>query len=298
MATRGMMSENNFVGKGVILSWLNNALQLRLERIEDTCSGAVACQIFDCLHPGSVNMTKVDFNYRNEVDFLKNYKELQKAFDSVSCPKEFNPAALSKGKLQDNNEFMQWLYGYWMQQTGGAEFEYDAIAARVHCKSGDWAKFSLGAGGAAAPAAKIAAVRRGPAPVAPRGAAAAKVPLARAAAPRGGAGSAPTSRSASASLEQLEAAQQEVVALQEQATELKLKVETAERERDFYFEKLRDIEILCQAPELQEIPAIRIVEKILYAADSAEAKDAMAEAQRIYNATLEQPVEEEAVPAQ
>jgi RP/EB family microtubule-associated protein len=75
-------------------------------------------------------------------------------------------------------------------------------------------------------------------------------------------------------------------------------VETAERERDFYFEKLRDIEILCQAPELQEIPAIRIVEKILYAADSAEAKDAMAEAQRIYNATLEQPVEEEAVPAQ
>lgn len=31
---------------------------------------------------------------------------------------------------------------------------------------------------------------------------------------------------------------------------------------------------------------------------AAEAKEAMAEAQRIYNATLEQPVEEEAVPAQ
>ena len=37
-------------------------------------------------------------------------------------------------------------------------------------------------------------------------------------------------------------------------TELKLKVDTAERERDFYFDKLRDIEILCQNPALQAIP--------------------------------------------
>lgn len=42
--------------------------------------------------------------------------------------------------------------------------------------------------------------------------------------------------------------------LTEQVTEMKLKVETAERERDFYFDKLRDIEIMCQAPELSDIP--------------------------------------------
>ncbi len=39
-----------------------------------------------------------------------------------------------------------------------------------------------------------------------------------------------------------------------QLAETKLKVDLVERERDFYFDKLRDIEILCQMPELQKVP--------------------------------------------
>ncbi|PSC69446.1 microtubule-associated RP EB family member 1C [Micractinium conductrix] len=295
---RGMMSDNMFTGKAGILGWLNSALQLRLERIEDTCNGAVACQLMDCLHPGSINMRKVDFNLRNDYEFIANYKELQKAFDTMHVPRAFQATALSKGKLQDNIEFMQFFKGYWDEVTGGQEIEYDAIGARQACKSGDWKKFSLGDTGAGARGgATIPAVRRGPAPTAPRAAPVGKVPLARA--PVGGkSASAAASRTSSASLEQVEAAQQEAEALREQNTELKLKVDTAERERDFYFEKLRDIEILCQAPELQAIPAIRIVEKILYAADSAEAKEAMAEAQREYGASFEQPAEDVAPAAE
>lgn len=41
-------------------------------------------------------------------------------------------------------------------------------------------------------------------------------------------------------------------------TELKLRVDGVERERDFYFDKLRDIEILCQLPQLQTIPVSRV----------------------------------------
>lgn len=75
-------------------------------------------------------------------------------------------------------------------------------------------------------------------------------------------------------------------ALVEEVTELKLKIDTAERERDFYFDKLRDIEIMCQSPELADIPVLRVVEKVLYAVDSEEAKAVMAEAQEELGAQL------------
>ena len=57
------------------------------------------------------------------------------------------------------------------------------------------------------------------------------------------------------------------VALDMQLTELKLKVDTAERERDFYFDKLRDIEILCQNPALQAIP-VRKCDHVCQSLDS------------------------------
>ncbi len=37
-----------------------------------------------------------------------------------------------------------------------------------------------------------------------------------------------------------------------QLVDLRLKVSTAEQEREFYFTKLRDIEVMCQMPEVKQ----------------------------------------------
>jgi RP/EB family microtubule-associated protein len=198
-------------------------------------------------------MKKVDFNVRSDYEFVANYKELQQAFNKVNVDRAFNVSQLSKGKRQDNNEFMQFMKGYFDSVSGGQDIaaDYDAVGRRMISKSGDWKKFSLGEGAARPTSsasnsdAAIPAVRRAgaPAPIAPRGAATSKAPLRVAAAGK-------TAKEAPVSAE-LTA---KIAELQEQITELKLKTEAAERERDFYFDKLRDIEILCQAPELADVP--------------------------------------------
>ena len=198
----------------------------------------------------------------------------------------FTVSSLSKGKFQDNNEFMQWFkvctagwvalapaasvapraaspptrplispsapQGYWDHVTGGAEVveEYDPLGRRQVCKSGDWKKVRVGAapGGGHAHACLAACAR-----AASRGASPSHIPALELPPSQFSLGETGARPSAPGSIP-AEQAQAQVDALTEQLTELKLKVEGVERERDFYFDKLRDIEILCQAPELQEMP--------------------------------------------
>lgn len=48
-------------------------------------------------------------------------------------------------------------------------------------------------------------------------------------------------------------------------------VEGLERERDFYFGKLRDIEVLCQENEDQTLPVLQNILEILYATEVSPA---------------------------
>ncbi|XP_058086471.1 microtubule-associated protein RP/EB family member 1B-like [Magnolia sinica] len=76
----------------------------------------------------------------------------------------------------------------------------------------------------------------------------------------------------------------QIQALTEQIQELKLSVDQLDKEREFYFAKLRDIEILCQSPELEKLPVADAIRKILYAADAKES--ALAEAQELLTTAM------------
>ena len=59
-ANVGMMAPAFFVGRKQILDWLNATLSMQLEKIEETASGAVACQLLDAIFPDAlVPMAKV-----------------------------------------------------------------------------------------------------------------------------------------------------------------------------------------------------------------------------------------------
>lgn len=149
-----------------------------------------------------------------------------------------NVEALVKCKMQDNLEFLQWTKRFWDQYFPGGD--YDAVARR---KGG-----ALPAGGAAAAPRVANTGARKAGGTTPSGG------------PRLGARSA-TGGAATAALQQ------------ENAT-LKETVVGLERERDFYFSKLRDIELLVQTaveedPELekQEDGLVKQIQAILYSTE-------------------------------
>jgi hypothetical protein len=99
-----MMDGAYFTGRKEILEWINVALSIGLTKIEQTATGAVACGLLDAHFPGSVVMSKVNWDCRNEYEYTSNYKTLQAAFNKLNIRKKAEIEKLSRGKYQDNLE--------------------------------------------------------------------------------------------------------------------------------------------------------------------------------------------------
>lgn len=224
-----------------LLQWLNDLLQINYSKIEQCGTGGAYCQILDSIY-GDVPMQKVKMNAKHEYEFLANYKVMQLFFKQKKIDKPIPVDKLVKCKMQDNLEFLQWIKRYWLSTYGGQP--YDAVARRR--------------GVPAEGPATIAPVRAGPGLSAstsgrPVGR---KTPL----------GTRTGSATSGVSAEQLASAQAQV-------REMSAHLEGLEKERDFYFAKLRDIEILAQQQievleaEGKDDVTLREIQKILYSTE-------------------------------
>ena len=204
-------------------------------------------------------MAKVKFNVNSEYGYLQNFKILQSILSLLSSYslhiKFTNPTdtfakhqiernvpveSLVKCKMQDNLEFLQWTKRFWDQYFSGSD--YDALSRR---------KGSSTPSAGPPPAARTSgastgAVRRGTTPTAAAAARPART---------GGVGAASS-------------------AVLAENNQLKETVTGLERERDFYFSKLRDIELLIQQaieldPEIEkdEGGLVKQIQAILYSTE-------------------------------
>ncbi|XP_076238333.1 microtubule-associated protein RP/EB family member 1 isoform X3 [Calliopsis andreniformis] len=224
-----------------MLAWVNDCLQASFTKIEELCTGAVYCQFMDMLFPGSVPLKKVKFKTNLEHEYIQNFKILQGGFKKMNVDKIVPIDRLVKGRFQDNFEFLQWFKKFFDANYSRTE-PYDALTMR----GGE----QMGSGGSNAQHGTNAK-RTTPREVnVPKTAAriANKVPPHRPPAKTGGVGN---RGGDSGKIEELSA----------QLMELKMSLEGLEKERDFYFGKLRDIEVMCQDCDNGDPPPI--VHKIL-----------------------------------
>ncbi|GES58570.1 EB1 protein [Aspergillus terreus] len=235
-----------------LLAWINSLLQLNLTKIEQCGTGAALCQIFDSIYM-DVPMSRVKFNVNTEYAYLQNFKILQNVFARHQIEKPIPVQQLSKCRMQDNLEFLQWTKKFWDQHYPGGD--YDAVGRR---KASGAPPVSAGAPRAGAGSA--GATRRGTTPT-------------LGARPRAAGGGVSPS----------------TVALQNEINSQKEAIAGLEKERDFYFAKLRDIELLLQSaieqdPELEkeEDSLVKHIQGILYSTEEgfeipAEAEEGAAE---------------------
>lgn len=274
----GIMEGAFFVGRTELLDWVNSTLALSVSRVEECASGCVYLQALDCLlGPKSrVAMSKVKWGAKHEYEFVHNYKLLQAAFDAHDIHKHIEVNKLIKAKYQDNLEFLQWLKAFCDRQAAvySSATPYDPIERR---KLGvgpfpAWAPVGYERGQAAAnprkPAAAFAASTAAAKPTAATAAAAAL--RCRLQQKQTGAAAGPDAHAGALQKRQQQQQRDRGDAAAAAVVEtLQGELQQAVLERDFYYNKLRRIEILCGTPGSESLSTEK-VQAILYAKDEEE----------------------------
>lgn len=204
---------------------------------------------------------------------------------------------LIKGRPLDNMEFIQWLKAFWDRESGGFEPEedYDPIERRQICKTGDMKESSSTTTASqsvpkpSTTTSHTSGIRQGaskvPSSTRPRSKGSAKHPT-QARTPPGHGSTTSGHKSHKTGGEDVakvdHQAEERIKDLTEQLTEMRMTAEESVREREFYYGKLREVEILCQTPVICDQPMMKTIEQILYAPNEEEARAIVTKCQMEY----------------
>ncbi|XP_015209086.1 microtubule-associated protein RP/EB family member 2 isoform X2 [Lepisosteus oculatus] len=239
-----------------ITAWVNDILCLNYTKVEQLSSGAAYCQFMDMLFPGCISLKKVKFQAKLEHEYIHNFKLLQASFKRMNVDKIIPVEKLVKGRFQDNLDFIQWFKKFFDANYDGKE--YDPVQARqgqdaIPPPDPGEQIFNLPKKSHHASSPTAGAARSSPA-------AKPSTPSSRPSSAK----KAPAATTPAKGEKELEA---QVQQLNEQVNSLKLALEGVEKERDFYFGKLREIELLCQEQGQDSAQFVEQLMEVLYATD-------------------------------
>ena len=104
--------KNSSLSRLELLQWLNEFTECDYPKVEMLCDGIGFSQVIDAIHPGSVNLMKMNLNARYADEYALNLKMLNEVLKKLKIEKIVPYDKLCKGKFQDNINFLQWLYNY------------------------------------------------------------------------------------------------------------------------------------------------------------------------------------------
>ncbi|KAJ1841077.1 microtubule integrity protein mal3 [Coemansia sp. RSA 2703] len=234
-----------------LIGWVNELLHTNYTKVEQL--GSAYCQIIDSIY-GDVKMERVKFNANQEYEYVENFKILLNSFAKHKIDKPVDPTKLIKCRFQDNFEFLQWLRRFW--ESYAPSTGYDAVGRRQGRAAGPVDTRRPISSASSGRGSSVGAYRR----------------------PAVAAGGSRAPVSARAPVRPAAQTGQQVAELSRQLGEHKVLIETAEKERDFYFCKLREIEMYLQATEFpagSELESMaKHIQGILYSTEETDAEAA------------------------
>ena len=119
--THTSTTKNN-LGRNAIVEWINNTAGTKHSKVEELCSGVAYCKCMQLLFPDNISIRKLKLNAKLEREYLHNMKLLQACFVLTNVVKVIPIDRLVKGRFQDNIEFIQWFKKFFDANAGGRDF--------------------------------------------------------------------------------------------------------------------------------------------------------------------------------